>query len=284
MNKAEKEATDIYLQSIVEKIQDKIPYIDRVNFWLPTDRPNFDVKALKNYCGREPRVTKKPMYLNPTWRCLLELFQPTEEAFIYLQWNIVTPYLINHFQPSLDFITEDLTDAETVKDFFIQHLIKRWQRGEIENKIGSGFYFKERKAASNLLGYHEKLSKINSRPSCHIEMRLQGSVAVKRAGIGRFEDLINFNHRTFWNKHLQLRRIKDVELIGKAIIKLRGKAQPFYTGSARRRTGSLFLRGHAQVGDANGGMITAQGLLANGRAFNGARHLEEIPNEHFLPE
>lgn len=284
MKKRDREAADIYTLSIVEKIKDKISYIDRVTFWLPTDRPDFDVKVLKDFCSRAPRVTKEPMRSNSAWNCKIELFQPTEEAFIYLRENIITTYLINHFEPSLDFIAETVIDAENLKDFFIQHIIKRWQRGEINSKFENGFYFKKRMSASNLLGYHGRPSKISSEPCCHIEMRFQGRQAVKRAGISSFDDLISFNHRTFWNKYLQLRRIKDVELIGKAIIKLHGKAQPVYTGSARRRTGSLFLRGHAQIGDANDGMITAHGLLANGKAFNGARYLEVIPNEPFLPE
>lgn len=275
---------DSHIEEILAKISARIPYIDKVNIWLDDRSYNIKRGELEKFCGRL-FVKKKPMSFSSKWIRKIELLQPRKEAFLFLKENLSCDYLINYFEPSLDFIVETQSNLRALQEFFDKTLIKKWHLRNHIKKWGTGHYLAPRKSSSNALYYTGKLSKVNGKLCCHLEMRFKGKSAVNMHGIKSFDDLIEFSHRDFWGRHLNLRRINtSVEKIGNAILKKNAKPQHCYFrySNVRRKIGTSFLRA-VQIGNEDDSVTSVQAFIDLGRNFNLRRYVKEIPNERFLP-
>lgn len=274
--------TDSHIEETLAKVKKKIPYIDRVTIWLDTSAHMIDLSGIKEFCGGEVFERHTPMRKNPKWKCKIDLFQPSREAFILIKNQLCASYLINYFEPSLDYITDTHANAKAIQEFFEGTLIKKWHKNKHIKKYDTGVYFGPRKTASNFVSYCGKPSKMNDKPCCHIEMRFHGSPTVRRAGIDCLDALIKFDPYRFWKKYLNLRRLEDMKKLGSAIVREYPKSYK-YKRPIRKMAAILFLRGYAQVGDEYDSVISAQGIIDNGKSFNGRRYLLVIPNAPFLP-
>jgi hypothetical protein len=65
-------------------------------------------------------------------------------------------------------------------------------------------------------------SKITGSPCCHLELRLMGAEACRRAGIEFLEDLLDLDHRKLWSKELCLRTM-DLRKLERHIDEVAGR-------------------------------------------------------------
>jgi hypothetical protein len=59
----------------------------------------------------------------------------------------------------------------------------------------------------NFADYDDQRSKISGQPCLHIEARISTADALRGAGVHSAADLICYDHRTFWQKHLRYRAL-----------------------------------------------------------------------------
>jgi hypothetical protein len=127
-----------------------------------------------------------------------------------------------------------------------------------------------------------------------LECRIKGAAKNKSKGFATLQDLIDFDHRAFWKENIQLRRVKKLEQVGRAVCgrDLRDKMpwiKEWRIGKKKlsmdvyRRIGTMFLRGHCQLGTEWGGCVSVQKLLDYGKHLEPNRLVGKIDNRVFLP-
>jgi hypothetical protein len=231
----------IDLAEIVAKIKGKKPYFDRVRVWFDTKVPPELPHIGKPFCGRKTKKGTQPMsyqiggrwFEDPQWLSSWDLFQPTNDAFEYLRDHTEGDYLINYLEITLDWITDTHEDARALQRFLEGHLIKQRRGQQHCLKYRGTFYIGSRlpHGYTRLDVYSDRPSKVaeGNTPCCHVEWTLQGSRRIKTykdVKIKEFDDLLTFNHRTFWGSHLILRDIISLEIFGKTLRGQRRRKKP----------------------------------------------------------
>jgi len=225
------------MSRISDTIEDRIPYIDSVAIWLPRHLEQHERDTIESLCGSLYLPdSPKPMPHQLHWQLRITLHQPSDAAFQFIDEYFGDDYLINCVDLALDLTTRNYHDADRLKIFFDQHLVKLWHgKQRIWLKGETSYSSKKIWVPNKLVIYADRPSKINGETTCHIEWRISTANAVRNHGIHNLQDLINFNHLAFWAKHLQL-RVPDLEKIGRRII-----------GQSRRRKPSLKYRLNGNV-------------------------------------
>jgi hypothetical protein len=181
----------------------------------------------------------------------IELRQPTVEALQQLAHRSDT--LINKVEIAIHYLFDSPVARDDAWEFFHRHLIRRWHstrqrivvdRGtqarstDEEGRIGTR-YDGERRARNMIVFYREGQSRITGELNClHLEWRLNGREAVRNAGIESGQDLLEFNHRAFWQKRLQLYDV-DRHRLGRLINNR--------VHGTRRRTSEFEQRGRYRI-------------------------------------
>ena len=268
---------------------DTHPYCDKVQFWprKPLDRAR--LAWLKCECGRGGVYAHdQPARFDASYRQRVELRQPSDKA---LRWLATCDEaLINRVEITLDFIFESLAERDDTSEFLHRHLVRRWHNKNQQIRIympeaddyslGGTRYDAGGRSQNRAVLYRETHSRITGEINClHLEWRLNGLKAVRAAGIETFQDLLEFNHRVFWQKRLRLYNV-DRRRLGRMV---RNKA----SGGKRRaaeihpsgtdldgRTGEVLVRAYD----------TVQELIDNMRAhIKVSRALVPISIEHLSP-
>lgn len=271
------------------------PYLDKIQFWLRKPIGNPEISSLRQQCGRggvhaEGRAAR----FDARFRQRVELRQPSAEA---LQWLAMRrDALINRAEIALDLIFGDRNKRDDVFEFLHYRLVRRWHgkrqnvklvRGvkhprkrrrvpEIVEEVGFGHtrYDAPRSAPNGIAFYHQPFSRLTGELDClHLEWRLNGLRAVRNAGISSGRDLIQFDHRSFWNERLLLYEVDEARL-GRLIGNHR-------SGERRRVDRPLDGKiGHVLFSSVG----TIQELIDEyGASLRLHRALERIPIEAFLP-
>ncbi len=293
---------EITIGSIRGKIVDILPYIDRMVIWYASS-PTFDLEKLKSLCTdikenkvgfmRYKDIKTGKLRFNHLWKYKLELIQPTKDAIRYLSRKSVGRYMINYVELALDFTAKKQEDVGEIRRFFDSHWVKKWHgKQQIKRKggeysdpypkwcdIGTAYYC-ERKSPLNYIIYSDRPSKVNTKPCCHLEIRLRSHAAVKRARLVIYEIFLERSFfRQFWKKHLQLYQTKDMEYIKKMSAKTLLKKEPDRTPRERK----MLLRIWINILYI-GGAIKAQNFFDRGKWFDARRRfLVKLPNDAFLP-
>lgn len=233
----------ISLSEINEIIISRIPYFDVVKLW--TYRPLIDseMRTLESLSGRKPDCRSEEKKFYPyNYRYLITLSQPRDEAFSFLDKVLEGRYFLNYIEFALDLITETRLDAEEVQDFLDGHQIKLWR-----GKQQLGYYqtttysSKDRWVNNEIVRYSDKPSKMNGRHCCHVEWRMCGAGTIRTAGINNLLNLMDFDHRNFWKKRIQLREIKR-ESLGKYFMKHSRRKKPLFEEYVRGRPFNVYRR------------------------------------------
>jgi hypothetical protein len=181
----------------------RMAYIDVVQVWLlKTPLSAARLAWLQRRCafvrpdfgGRRPR-----------------LIRPNREA---LQWLATLKHRLNYAEAALDLIFTNEDQRDAARQFVDQNLVQRWHRDDVRRHRGTR-YTTARGRPNNLTVYSDKRSNITREPFClHLEWRLSGVRALRRAGIGSLNDLLRLDHRTFWSERLLLRAV-DLNKLGR---------------------------------------------------------------------
>ncbi len=123
-------------EAVKEKIEDIMPYIDRMVVWF-SKTIDADLKTkLESFCKeikpdnlgymrfRDP-ITGRIQF-NKRWQHKLDFIQPQLKLISYLNKNIQCDYLINYVEVTIDYTAQNKDDARLIRRFFDRYLVKKW--------------------------------------------------------------------------------------------------------------------------------------------------------------
>ena len=115
---------------------------------------------------------------------------------------------------ALDFLVSTRDDAERLKTSFERHLIKNWHRSQNVVRYKHTCYSGPKRAGNVVVIYADRPSKVAAEgtPCVHVEWRVNGRAACRRAGVGTVADARDLDHREFWRQRLLLQRIDQQRL------------------------------------------------------------------------
>lgn len=296
-------------EDVLERIRGRKPYVDRMTIWFSED-PRYDMERLKRLCvdaipnSRKPRMRRMVKFADVWCRYKLDILQPSRAAFDYLIEHTNPPvrHFINSVEMSLDFTTDTQQDLLYVRSFFERHWIKphhrsRWFNREVgvrpprkENTDLPQYaqlpaqgtqYYAKRKTPVHYKMYSDFPSKVNRKPCCHLEVKLQGHPTIRKAHLDSFDSYLGPGvFRKFWEKHLQLRKPKDEDELKTIIDRLARKNMVDEDEETIRLFSFAMFKGAYYSEDS----YMAQELADYGKLLSDRDQLlEEIPNRPFLP-
>lgn len=186
-------------------------YFDRVQVWL---RSPVEANFLRELCGHL-YVGTKPARFDFNFRQRLELKQPSEMALRWIASR--ADALVNRVEVSVDYSFASEKERDTAYDYFDQHRVRRWhgRKSLIHVHPGSAEtrYDAARRSKNATVQYKQAFSRVTGELHVlHLEWRASGRRAVAAAGINSPGDLLEFNHREFWEKRLLLVEIEAERL------------------------------------------------------------------------
>ncbi|MFZ0846153.1 MAG: hypothetical protein WAM62_10205 [Pseudolabrys sp.] len=267
-------------------------YFDKIQFWVPTPLDRKTLSQLRKQCGRGGLFAANgPARFNARYRQRIELRQPSNQA---LQWLARRDdALINRVEITIDLTFNCLSDRDDTWEFLHRHIVRRWHgknqeirivRGEKAQNDTVGTRYDAGGWASNkIVFYPEEHSRMTGELNClHLEWHLKGLKAVRAARIESGRDLLDFNHRLFWQKRLRLydvdrRRLGRLirnRITGKKRRTCEIKQSDRYSVNIDGRTGGHISRAHETIQE----LID---LLKSSHRIH--RALVPISNEGLLP-
>jgi hypothetical protein len=189
-----------------------IPYFDRIRFWSPNPLNPDALAELERACGPgNIHINNRPARFNNhhrQYRQRIDLSRPTRQALRWLARR--KDALINRVEITLDLTFRYRPDAEEAWEFFHQHWVRRWHgRTQEISQCGDGNfgshtrYDADRSAPNQHVLYTDAHTRITGELNCvHVECRLNRLKAVRAAGIKSGQDLLQFDHRAFWQERL----------------------------------------------------------------------------------
>lgn len=212
------------------RILSRVAYIDVVGI-VTYVKPTSSLKShLTPLCGEKPtvhpveRIDPKTGEVirppgPPQW--LLRLFQPSDDALRVLDAEVFhdpKASRLSILELSLDLTTATVPHARELARWVMRHLIQPNRRqkpmGPTEDAGHNvGYWSKRRWRVKAPAAYGDRPSKMTGDPCAHVEYRFKSAAKVRTlkvrgAAVERPAQLIGFDHRDFWNRHLVLRDIK----------------------------------------------------------------------------
>lgn len=273
-------------------------YFDKLQFWVCKPIDQKTIAQLAKECGRGGIYAKDgPARFDARYRQRVEFRQPSIKALRWLTQR--SDALINRAEITIDLVFNNWAERDDTWEFLHQHLVRRWhgRKQEIrayrrraqnhplsdEGGVGDTRYDAGRGAPNVVVFYREEHSRVTGELCClHLEWRLNGSRAVRAAGIESGRDLLEFDHRQFWQKRLLLFDV-DRRRLGRLI-------RNQITGRKRRapeilRTEGFYVNLDGRTGEVYGrSHDTVQELIDQlGRSYRLRRVLVPISNLPLLP-
>jgi hypothetical protein len=179
-------------------------YIDKLQVWLRQPLARRNLAWLRGQCGML-QVRNKPASFDWTYVQRLQLNQPTHEAIQFL--STVADLHLNYVEVALDWTFEDEDDRNAAIALVVRHHVKRWHRDQGIRFVKWVTRYSGPRSAPNVLAtYHDKHCRITGELLCvHLEWRIRGVGAARRAGITCLADLLKLDHRRFWQERLLMR-------------------------------------------------------------------------------
>jgi hypothetical protein len=191
-------------------------YNDCLRGWAREPFTRSDLAYLRQQCSDlyAPAPCRRRWHRDPSEQQYFDLKQPTDAALHYLGDR--GDHISNYSEFALDWNFAEEEESEHAKSFLNQFLVKRWHRASqgIRFVEGETRYTAAQQAATNLVSYADRPSRITGEPCVHIEFRVRGQRRLERLGIRSAKDFVSFDHHGFWKQRLLLRTI-DVERFGR---------------------------------------------------------------------
>jgi hypothetical protein len=262
-------------------------FVDKAQVWLKQPLSHARLKLLKRQCGPGGLHKKsEKAWFDCTLMQRLQLNQPSLEALQSL--CSIDGLLLNYVEISLDWVFDHEGARNGAYDFMCQYHVKKYHRGQGIRWEGGGVtrYTGPRKAPNVLAVYRDRPSKVTGEVNCvHFDWRIKGAVALRRAGITSLTDLVELNHRQFWNGRLLLRALSLRDL---------GRMYHVHVAGKGRRRGAWVVfsgrKGFPYHADLRAGAAILRALNSTQAVldcyigkFNVNRCLRNVSGEHLLP-
>jgi len=232
---------------------DVIYGFDRVTLWIDIAELPISEEALKAHCA-DIEATLMQMPHNARWKLKIALFQPTRHCLRLLKEALGhdIAVLISYVEVAFDLPATSAEQALLRMNYFLASAKMRYQHHPVVlDKFGTVFYFGRRHKMNGkkwvrcghvMAAYSDNPSKIlNARPAdgsipcTHIEHRASGSAAIADVGIIGLDDLIDFDHPAFWERHIHLYRLPSQKAIGYQLAKASGAYLEISDAAFRKR-------------------------------------------------
>ncbi|MBB5053320.1 hypothetical protein HNQ36_003311 [Afipia massiliensis] len=188
------------------------------------------------------------------------------------------PPLIIYLEIALDIILANEQILREAFAAFKRCFVQLWNgKNESIEFDNGGMSTGRRWNGKYLSAYISKPSPVTGEVDClHIEYRICSARAVRAVGIASIADLLAFDFRAFWQKHLVLRDV-DIARLGRHSLNKRFGKRRQEPGPDDRRTGQVLWRAYAYD---KSGSLCVQALIQN---YGSGPFLKNIPIAHFLP-
>jgi hypothetical protein len=234
-----------------------ISYIDSVEIqqrrYFKSDFLRYMRKHTGKWRGPREIKPKQGLSIQSLW-----LHQPTKAAIEHLAGKSCS---ITRVQVALDFLPNSNAAAKDLQELLARTFLLsespydqvKWI-GDLDDPLADKTcyfgYSKPRGPGKTAALYADKPSKVNGANCCHLETRIELRQALNAYALEDGFDLLNLDHRKFWNNRIQLVQTPSAEALGKAWEKAfmqrkgKGTRRLPYGGrtEATKRIGHLLLR------------------------------------------
>jgi hypothetical protein len=266
-----------------------IAYFDRWQIWVKKPVVGAELRWLKRH--GLVHVANRRARFNGGYSQRLQFKQPDEAI---LRWLAAREdALVNAIEIAIDYVFATAAERDDAHEFFDRHLVRRWHnasqiiwhyrskrpgaKGVEESLLGTR-YDGQRSARNRIAFYRNECSRVTGELDVlHFEWRAKGVQAVRAAGIHSPVDLLNFDHRAFWQRRLLLHDI-DEEVLGRLFRnhreQTRRRTEQQQGSKSDRRTGHILCSAFSTVQE------TIDNLRQRVRIH---RALIPVPIEPWLP-
>lgn len=219
-------------------------------FKLWADRPELFIttKRIKKHCTDFKAILGQMPY-NANWKLQVELFQPTIKCLELFKAELGSEVrtLITYVEFACDVPAATKEQAKWWQKNFIGSAKMMYQRQNVIRCKGTDYYGRRTdenssKRSNVLAVYSDRPSKINNErpdenalPCLHIEHRATGSAALVNHGVVSLEDLILFDHESFWNKNIRIYQLPNLTDLGRLLVKLSGSNKDISSTALRKK-------------------------------------------------
>jgi hypothetical protein len=242
------------------KTPDQLPIYSRIDTLAFLVRYNLSremVAALKLANGGRFRLSRNiPKARMQGWQEAIVLQSPTRAALEIAARIPSDCLLVVRLDPCRDHIQPDQQSADIYADYFQKHAIQRNVMTETL-MVGNTTYSARQRGRTILVIYSTKLCKATGEYCVHIEIRIRGGAKLKRMGLGTIQQILDFDHNAFWEKHLVLIEPKyrtEQQIIDAVVVRNRYKYQQgLWNGcNPEKRITSVIHRMRATAEDSDG--------------------------------
>jgi hypothetical protein len=256
-------------------------FVDKLQVWLQQPLRKSDPARLRKHCG-SLRTWNERAGFNPLFRQRLQLCQPTPETLqMIAECGDVH---MNYIEVALDWIFDNDFECDDALAFLDRYHVKKYHRDQGIRWHKRTRYTGPRRAPTVLAAYADKECKLTGETACcHLDWRIRGSAALKRAAIATATDLLNLDYREFWRERLLLFAL-DLRDLGRRHFN-------YINGTKRRRSWiSVYYRLRYDHDKATGAIVfnvfdrsTQKVLDYFGSKFHVRDCLIPLDVEHLLP-
>jgi hypothetical protein len=206
-------------------------YPDKAAFWVPDEMSPAEIRRLPDGDRLYPDPAEPDPY-GKLWsmglRQRFDAYQPTPALLRALARR---RHHLNYAELSNDLIFASEVEKVEAFDTIAQYFVKKYRRRRknhrdenddlapsvriVRGDKGVTLYSDDPSARTNFVLYRDLTCRLTGETEClHMEMRITGPDALRRAGISNLGDLVEFGHRAFWKKRFELADI-DVKKLGR---------------------------------------------------------------------
>lgn len=221
-------------QPMPPPVEGTVAYVDTVQILTDRALTRDELARLRPHCHSVRQYRRQDRRY--PYRLLIQL--PESNFFCELKRLMRTHYCVNRVDLPIDLIVRNFVQARLTKRFCANNQVQRWhgkrQRSQYQNTM---YWARDRWTRRNFAVYADKRSKLTDEPCCHIEYRIRGADACRRAGFSTIDDFINIDHRGIWEKELRFEYMPEKALERLIENMARRSLRRQNRNSARRRRG-----------------------------------------------
>ena len=249
-------------QSVSRDPYRAILYYDRITLWLSLPELAIPLELIKQHCT-DAKCSVKKMTFNARWKARLEILQPTKMCLRLLAKALGSE--ISAMPIYVEFACDLLASCEEraqrwSNDFVASAQIKHHRptviRSDTTWYAGSRHKQNGKRRKKVLAVYCDKPSKLNNArpdplqpPDFHVELRIFSSTALSKLGICCLNDLLQFDHYEYWDRHVRMYQLPSQRTeLGMLLAKASG-ADTDVSGTALRKRAARWIAKHSVDGN-----------------------------------